>query len=391
MQGHAVLGVDGNWKELQSSEIPCQHESQPILWEQIERVIVSPGIHPRHPIYQAALSRGIDIIGEAELALPHFKKPMVAITGTNGKTTVTLLIEHALNFVGIKAKALGNVGIALCDYLLEPGPEEAFVIELSSFQLETMRTPVFDAAAILNITADHLDRYEDMQDYARAKWRLQHLLKEDGMLFVQKETLEEFSHLRQIENYQKIELIMPTHYTGNDLMAKHDIENASAAWGLCGCFSITSEQFGKALETFQKPPHRIEFVRELNGIQFFDDSKGTNIDAVIQAVCAMKGDVILIAGGVDKGASYLPWVESFAGKVKQIIVIGEAAPKIYGELHNHFNVKIADSLASAVQDAANVAKKGDTVLLSPGCSSFDMFRSYAHRGKEFQRYVQSLK
>jgi UDP-N-acetylmuramoylalanine--D-glutamate ligase len=224
-----------------------------------------------------------------------------------------------------------------------------------------------------------------MQDYARAKWRLQHLLKENGKLFVQKQTFEEFSHLLQIQNYEKIEFELPSDYRN---MPKHDVENAAAAWELCRPF-ISSEQFGKALKTFQKPPHRIEFVRELNGVQFFDDSKGTNIDAVIQAVYAMSGNVILIVGGLDKGASYLPWTE-FCAKVKLVIALGAAAPKIVEELHQTFKIEIADSLASAVQMAASVAKRGDCVLLSPGCASFDMFRDYAHRGEEFQRYVQTL-
>jgi UDP-N-acetylmuramoylalanine--D-glutamate ligase len=417
-QNRAVLGVDSNRSYLETHEelrhlqmkgMICRHDSDPLDWACIERVVVSPGIHPKHFIYQMAQKKGIELIGEAELALPHFKKPMVAVTGTNGKTTVTLLVEHLLNSAGIKARALGNVGTALCDYLINPGPEEAFVVELSSFQLETMRTPVFDAAALLNITSDHLDRYTDMQEYAKAKCRLQYLLKDGAELFVQAQTADEFAHLLQAKNYQtfgfekrsdlwtdqtsikyreKIEYIMPMRYRE---MGRHDIENTLAAWALCQPFSISNEQFCNALETFQKPSHRIEFVREIKGISFFDDSKGTNIDAVIQAVKVMKGSVILIAGGVDKGASYLPWKEQFVGKVKQIIAIGAAAPKIYNELHTFFNIKFADSLASAVKIAVSDAREGDCVLLSPGGSSYDMFRNYAHRGEEFQRYVHSIK
>jgi len=416
-QGHGVLGIDSNLSYLETNEMVChlqtmgmlcQHDGVPIQWNSIERVVVSPGIHPKHPIYQAAKVKGIEIIGEAELALSHFKKPIVAVTGTNGKTTVTLLVEHILNSTGIKAKALGNVGTALSDYLMNPGSEEAFVVELSSFQLETMRTAVFDAAVILNITPDHLDRYSDMQNYAMAKCHLQHLLKHDALFFVQTQTVHEFAHLFQLKNYQtfglekgsdlwtdqnsvkyreKIEGIMPIRYRE---MGKHDNENALAAWALCQPFSISNEQFSKALETFQKPPHRIEFIREIEGVSFFDDSKGTNIDAVVQAVRAMKGPVILIAGGVDKGASYLPWKEQLCGKIKQIIAIGAAAPKIYSELQPYFNIKRADSLATAVKVATSDARGGDCVLLSPGCSSYDMFCNYAHRGEEFQRYVHSI-
>ena len=169
----------------------------------------------------------------------------------------------------------------------------------------------------------------------------------------------------------------------------HDSENARAAWALCRAF-VTEEQFHSALAIFKKPPHRVEFVREINGVSFYDDSKGTNIDAVIKAVGCMKGPVILIAGGVDKGASYLPWKEHFLGKVKQIIAIGEAAPKIFSELHPYFNIQLAETLFSAVTAAAAEALEGDVVLLSPGCSSFDMFRDYVHRGEEFQNSVKLI-
>ena len=411
-QGRHVLGVDGSFSvvdDLQAKGIQCQHDSAAIDWNEIDRVVSSPGIHPNHLLYQTALERGIEVVGEAELALPHFRKPLVAVTGTNGKTTVALLVEHILNESGLRAKALGNVGTALCDYLLDPGSEDLFVVELSSFQLETMRTPVFDAAVLLNITPDHLDRYDDMQEYAKAKCRLQTLMKKEGGFYVQSQVLSSFASLLHSADLQtfgseqdctlrtdriaivyreKIECFLPIRYRE---LGWHDSENALAAWALCRPFSITGEQFCKALETFRKPPHRIEFVRELDGVCFYDDSKGTNIDAVIQAVKTIQGPVILIVGGVDKGASYLPWKDPFSEKVKQIIAIGAAAKKIYQELHPYFNMKLADSLSSAVQAALCSAERGDSVLLSPGCSSYDMFRNYAHRGEEFQRQVHLLR
>jgi UDP-N-acetylmuramoylalanine--D-glutamate ligase len=389
-QGAQVIGIDSNRSRLETPlkdlGLQCQHDSDPVDWSTIGRLVVSPGVDPKTDIYSQAKKRGVEIVGEAELALPKFKKPLVAVTGTNGKTTVTLMVEHILNSAGIKAKALGNVGTPLCSYLLQPGNEEAFVVELSSYQLETMHTPVFDAAVLLNITPDHLDRYAGMREYAEAKCRLQFLLKRGALLHVQTQAAKEFSPLLLPGNYQTFEMIedlLPVQYE-----SKHDSENALAAWVLCRGFCISNEQFCKALETFKKPPHRIEFVGEIDGVSYYDDSKGTNIDAVIQAVNAMQGPVILIAGGVDKGGSYLLWKEAFLGKVKKIIAIGEAAPKIYRELHSYYNIKLADSLSSAVEVAAGEAEKGDFVLLSPGCSSFDMFRDYAHRGEEFQRLIE---
>jgi UDP-N-acetylmuramoylalanine--D-glutamate ligase len=415
-QGQQVLGIDSNRSyfaenkdilQLISQGLVCKLDCESMDWSEINRVVTSPGISPCHPIYQTAKTKGIEIIGEAQLALPYFQRPLLAVTGTNGKTTVTLLTEHILNVAGIQTKALGNVGAALCDYLSNPGPEQVFVVELSSFQLETMHTPVFKTAVLLNITPDHLDRYADLEEYAKTKCQLQRLVKDRSAFFVQAQIVQEFGHLL-LPNYQtfgdekecdlwldeiavryceKIEYIMPIEYRE---MGRHDLENALAAWILCRPFAVSAEQFCEALATFRKPPHRIEFVREVEGVSFYDDSKGTNIDAVVQAVKAMKGPVILIVGGVDKGASYLPWREHFSGKVKHVIAMGAAGPKIYRELHPYFNIQIADSLTSAVITANAEAKRGDCVLLSPGCSSYDMFRNYAHRGEEFQRQVHSI-
>lgn len=393
-EGHLVLGIDHNRTLLQSNEqvrrlqslgLFVQHDSDPVIWEEVNALIVSPGVSPKHPLYREAQEHGTKILGEAELALPHFRKPLLAVTGTNGKTTVTLLVEHVLNAAGIKAKALGNVGIPLCQRLLECGDEEAFVVELSSYQLETMETPVFEAAVLLNITPDHLDRYATMREYAQAKCRLQHLVKSGGTFFVQQEAAAQFSDL-----LTKAEIFSEETLPLEHQFCAHDRENALAAWALCRSFAVTPAQFCSALATFKKPPHRVEFVREIDGVSFYDDSKGTNIDAVVKAVEAMTGPVILIAGGVDKGSSYLSWKAQLSGKVKEIIAIGEAAAKIYSELHPYFKIKLAATLSAAVQLAARDAEKGDVVLLSPGCSSFDMFRDYAHRGEEFQNCVYQL-
>jgi UDP-N-acetylmuramoylalanine--D-glutamate ligase len=417
--GHqaSVVGIDADLALLQTSVELCrlkslglrvQHESEPIDWGCVERLVLSPGVSWKHPICRDAKEKGIAVTGEIELALPYFHRPLIAVTGTNGKTTVTLLVEHILNASGIKAKALGNVGTALCAYLTNPESADVFVVELSSYQLETMHTQVFDAAVLLNITPDHLDRYEGMEDYAKVKCHLQRLMKDSAPLFVQSQAASTFGHLLSSSHYQtfgmekgsdlwtdqsvlfyreNIACILPLDYRE---MGRHDCENALAAWALCRPFSISNAHFCNALATFRKPPHRIEFVRQVGGISFYDDSKGTNVDAVIQAVMAMKGPVILIVGGVDKGASYFLWKEHFAGKVKKIIAIGQAAAKIYSELHPYFNIKLADTLSSAVEAAVIEAERGDFVLLSPGCSSFDMFRDYAHRGEEFQRYVDMI-
>lgn len=413
-QGSLVIGIDercahlematDSLSSLQQIGVHLQSESEPIDWSEIKELIVSPGISPQHPFYVEAAKRLIPIRGEAELALSHFnleavavdplfKRKLVAITGTNGKTTVTLLVEHILNHAGISAKALGNVGEALCDYLLSAGMEQVCVVELSSYQLETMRTPVFDAAVLLNITPDHLDRYSSMQEYAKAKCHLESLLLPNAPFFVQKSVALEYPHLLRSPRLfewdpsETVASLLPIVYKNR---GRHACENALAAWGICHHLGVSASTFTQGLETFQTPPHRIEWVSEVKGVSYYDDSKGTNIDAVIQAVNSMQSDVVLIVGGVDKGASYLPWKEPFANKVKHLVAIGQAAEKIERELNPYFAITRVDSLEKAVILAADLAKKGDCVLLSPGCSSFDMFRDYAHRGEEFQKHVKNL-
>ena len=411
-QGEAVIGIDASLgietRALEALGLLVQQESSPIDWNRVDKLVVSPGIPQSHPLYVRAKVEGIPIIGEVQLALPSLQKPLLAVTGTNGKTTVTLLAAHILNSSGIKAKALGNIGTPLCQYVMQPEQMDVFVIELSSYQLETLHTPVFDAAVLLNITPDHLDRYSGMHAYAAAKCHLQNLVRAAGAFFVQAQAADQFGALLMGREYQrfgmqkgldlwsdksqivyreKMECLLPLHYRE---MGGHDCENVLAAWALCRPFGLLPEQFCEALSTFQKPPHRIAFVREVAGVSYFDDSKGTNIDAVVQAVGTMKGDVVLIVGGVDKGASYLPWKDHFLGKVKKMIAIGEAAPKIYRELHPYFSIQLAGCLEEAVQIARADAKRGDCVLLSPGCSSYDMFCDYAHRGEAYQRAVQTL-
>lgn len=376
-KGCGVIGVDSN-PNLKGKGFEVFHDSSPIDMSDIEQVIISPGVSPEHPLYCEALRKGIEVIGEAELAFRHMQQPCVGITGTNGKTTVTLLAEHVFRYSGKKARALGNVGSPLSAYMLDPDPEEIIIAELSSYQLETMQTPVFDAGVILNITPDHLDRYPSMEEYAKAKCRIQNCMKKQASLYVYEKIPLEFGPL----------LNTPYRTFGGE--GNHDSENAQAVWLLCKEFGISVQQFSAALETFKKPPHRIELVKIIDEITYIDDSKGTNIDAAIRAVESCRGPVILIAGGVDKGASYLPWKQAFKGKVKKIIAIGQAAGKIAHELKDAFAIETAESLEQAVTHADLHAQRGDTVLLSPGCSSFDMFRDYAHRGEEFKRLVNLI-
>jgi len=395
--GKKVLGIDDNLNKLALNPEFIDLKNQGLIaldfqevdFEDIELVIVSPGISPSHPAYKKALELGIPLKGETDFSLSYLKNRCLGITGTNGKTTVTLLTEHVLNACKIKAKAVGNVGTPLSTYLLQADPSEVLVIELSSYQLETMSDPIFDAGVILNITPDHLDRYPSMHEYAEAKCRLKKCIKHAGRLYLYEEVEKEYKDLLGEASYEVYSL-NETSFLFNEKKPFFELLNAYASFCLCKGLGVSEEAFLEGLNSFKKPLHRVEFVKELNGVAFYDDSKGTNIDAVIKAVEAMPGPVILIGGGVDKGASYMPWKKPFLGKVKKIVVIGEAADKIENELSAYFDVEKEKTLEAAIDRALALANKGDCVLLSPGCSSFDMFRDYAHRGDVFKQYINVL-
>ncbi|CUI16245.1 UDP-N-acetylmuramoylalanine--D-glutamate ligase [Candidatus Protochlamydia naegleriophila] len=415
--GAEVHGVDRNATMLETHpdllaikqeglKIKLDHEMNDLAG--FDLVVLSPGISTSHPLAVKALQMGIELIGEIELGCRAAHHSMIGITGTNGKTTVTLLITHVLNQSGLLAKALGNVGVPFTQEILTLKPEEIAVLELSSYQLETLQQKILDEALILNVTPDHLDRYGTMQKYAEAKFGIERSMKNGGSLFVERETKEAYGHLLEGQLvssygytadctvYTDLECVflngqamftLPPALRGKQ---SHDVENLLAAYAVCSRRGISAQQFLQAYATFKKPSHRIEFVLERDGVRYYDDSKGTNIDAVMRAVQSLDGMIILIAGGVDKGASYTPWIQLFKDRVKLICAIGQAADKIKGQLSHQIPVHISTTLDLAIQHAAGLAKKGEIVLLSPGCASFDMFRDYVHRGEEFQRLVRQL-
>lgn len=415
--GALVHGVDRNAYELME-HLEIQNLKQSGFTFGLEKdcedltpfdfIVLSPGISLEHPLVVSAKKKGLPVIGEIELGCQYAKNQMIGVTGTNGKTTVTLLITHVLKCCGFPAHALGNVGIPLTRELLHLPSSDSIVLELSSYQIETFYQPCLDSAIILNITPDHLDRYVTMEAYAAAKCMIERCLKPDGQLYMEESAWHQYGHLLK-EKTPRLYGYSEASFVYTDLQSvfcqgkkrfdlprslqhqrSHELENLLAAYAICEEKGILEEKFLEAWQSFKKPPHRIEFVKECRGVYYYDDSKGTNIDAVIRAVQSLKGPIILIAGGMDKGTSYLPWIEGFRDRVKSICVIGQAAGKIRDQLASHFSVEIFSSLDAAVHQAAQCAEKGDYVLLSPGCSSLDMFTSYIHRGKEFQRIVCEL-
>lgn len=425
-RGASVVGIDSHFEALEKTQeiialckdgLAAMSESDLCQVEEFDLVVASPGIPLSHPYLARAREACIPVIGEAELACSEIadssSSKCVAITGTNGKTTVTTLVEHVLRASGLSVSAVGNIGTPLTSILCQNPPHvneklHIYVVELSSFQLETLKTPFIDAAVILNITPDHLDRHHSMREYAMAKAKIQELVTQKGCLFVEDRCYRDFSDLFHHDNlalygydaacfaytdtydvYIKGEIAfeVPQQHQGRQ---NHEIENTMAAYLLCRQCGVSSTAFIQALKSFKKPPHRIEFVRDVNGVRYYDDSKGTNIDAVIRAVDSLEGEIVLIAGGVDKGAPYTPWLQAFNGKVKGICAIGQAAPKIASDLQKSIPVVRCENLADAVEQARGLSGRKGIVLLSPGCSSYDMFKDYAHRGCEFQRIVNAL-
>lgn len=408
-RGATVYGHDQDPQRFSSEALThVRHKGLlPYTDQAFDCLVPSPGVPQTDLLYAGALASGKEIVGEAELALRLLKEhTILGVTGTNGKTTVTLLVAHVLNRCGKRAHALGNVGTALSSQSILP-KEELIVAELSSFQLETLTTRCLDAAVLLNITPDHLDRYADYTEYAKAKMRIFNCVKPGGKKYVELRCFQQFSPLMDdslqtygqeshcalsteglhlYENGERV-AALPALYQGK---VGHDLENLMAAYALCRSQGISADQFFEQSLTFKKPAHRIEFVSQIKGVSYYDDSKGTNIDAVIRAVESFKGRIILIAGGVDKGFPYHIWAQAFQGKVRTIFAIGQAAPKIKKDLADQLPVELCSSLEEAVLQAAKIALPGETVLLSPGCSSFDMFRDYAHRGEVFKNSVINL-
>jgi len=351
-------------------------------------VVFSPGIDPSHSLFQKARKAGIELLGEIELAFRYLpNRCVLGVTGSNGKTTTALLTAHILNATGKKAAAVGNVGAALSGYALAPDKNEILVVELSSFQLETLSLAHrFDAAAILNITPNHLNRHASMEEYAAAKLRIVHCLKPGGRLFISRQVLQDY----RVKNGTVFDNIigLPPGEEGVRL-GLPEWANVAAARALCSFCKLPEIAIDSALKTFRKPPHRIEWVAEIDGVAYYNDSKASNIEAVMHAVRLFAGPVILIAGGVDKGSSYAPWLACFQGKVAKVVVFGQAAEKMERELGAVVSVNRVSTLKEAIQVARMMSREGDTVLFSPGCSSYDQFVNFEERGEMFKKIVRN--
>ncbi|MBS0629786.1 MAG: UDP-N-acetylmuramoyl-L-alanine--D-glutamate ligase [Verrucomicrobia bacterium] len=352
-RGYTVIGVD-------DKVAPQNFETL----KDFDLFVPSPGIPRTHRLYKMAVEEKIPIAGDVQLALGECKQSCIGVTGSNGKTTTVKMIEHCLNACGKKARAVGNVGDPIADFL---GGDEILVVELSSYQLETLTAKVFDVGIILNIFENHLDRYDSFGEYARAKVRLEHCIKSEGKFYVHRSVDPKLFASRIIE------------YSG---------ENDEAAYLACAYFGIDRKSFDAALSSFVKPPHRIEFVAKIDGVSYYNDSKGTNTAAIIKALEVLNREVVLIAGGQDKGLNFDPLC-AYKDQLSSVVVYGEAREKIATALKQMIDVHVVITLQEAVECARRLVKKEGTILFSPGCASFDAFKNYAERGEAFRQYVRS--
>jgi len=384
-RGEEVIGVDRTANA--SSDMPVLLESSPIDLQGVDLLVKSPGIPFSHPWVVAAQAHRIPIVGEIDLALAELKKKgktVYGITGSNGKTTTTLMATHFLNTCGKTALAAGNVGLPLIAQIHHEA--EVFIVELSSFQLErAIEQPVLDGALILNLTPNHLDRHPTFQMYVEAKMRIARLLKEGAPLYVSRQAASfcPFKHMIFDALQEKVETFLSLSY--RDSLYPHDLHNAAAAYALT---RIPEDFLDKSMESFIRPPHRLEFVHACAGITYINDSKATSVDAVIKAVQAIRTPILLIAGGVDKGGAFSDWLPYFKDKVLRVFALGASAQRIEQELSPEINVQRVSSLEEGVQMASKMAVAGTTVLLSPGCSSYDQFKDYLHRGETFRQIVK---
>lgn len=366
--------------------------------------VASPGIDPKAPLFRNFAARGVPVIGELELGFQCCRRPVIAITGTNGKTTTTQLVARVLNQAGMRTVACGNIGRPLSDALQEQAHLDRFTVEVSSFQLETIQTFRPQVAVWLNLTPDHLDRYRDMDEYRLAKLRLFENQVETDLAVVNFGDALPPLRARRITFSASVpggdfwskgdSLYCGDRYIlslrDTSLRGVHNVENVMAALGVALALGLDLQAAGEAIKSYRPLPHRCEPVGERAGVTFVNDSKATNLDALAKALESATQPVVLIVGGKDKGFGYEPLRDLAAQKVKRAVLIGEMAPAIEKAWLDRVPCLRAATLAEAVRLAAFSASAGDIVLFSPGTSSFDMFKSYADRGDQFRRIVQEL-
>ena len=382
----------------------------------IDLVVLSPGVPTDLPMVNELRNRQIPIWGEIELAYHFAKGRIIAITGTNGKTTTTSLVGEIMANYFDDVKVVGNIGIPYTSVAADTTEDTVTVAEISSFQLETTHEFAPEVTAILNITPDHLNRHHTMECYIETKESItkNQTAGDTCVLNYEDEVLRRFGETLQTKVVffsSKRKLVKGHYIDGEDIfyadgttdtkvinvnelniLGKHNYENVMAAVGMSVSFGVPMDKIVEVLKRFQAVEHRIEYVTEKRGVKFYNDSKGTNPDAAIQGIRAMNRPTLLIGGGYDKQSEYDEWIESFDGKVKKLVLIGQTKEKIAecAKKHGFEDVILCDTFEEAIDTCYANAVSGDAVLLSPACASWGMFANYEERGRIFKEYVRNL-
>jgi UDP-N-acetylmuramoylalanine--D-glutamate ligase len=378
-------------------------------FERAEQIVLSPGVAMHEPEIAAAVARGVPIVGDIELFAQAAKAPVIAVTGSNGKSTVVVLLSAMARRAGLDVRTGGNIGTPALD-LIEANEPDLYVLELSSFQLETLQSLQPQASVVLNISDDHLDRYRDLQDYAAAKQAiyrhaaLQVVNLDDPVAAALADTQQPIAGFTAsapaANEYGLLEVagetwlargevrLMPA--SGVQMAGRHNLVNALAALALGEAAGLPLTAMVETLGEFQGLPHRMQYLTEHNGVRWFNDSKGTNVGATLAAIEGVDGPVVLIAGGDGKGADFSPLAAALQRKGHGVVLIGKDAPLLEAVLQDAVPVRHADDMPQAVQLAAGMAQPGDCVLLSPACASTDMYRNFEARGEAFMQAVREL-
>ncbi|MDY5987085.1 MAG: UDP-N-acetylmuramoyl-L-alanine--D-glutamate ligase, partial [Lachnoclostridium sp.] len=421
-RGADVVLYDGNDKlnrEELRAKLGAESKAEIVLGEcpeelirSLDIVVISPGVPTDLPVVNRMRECGIPIIGEIELAYELGKGEVLAITGTNGKTTTTALLGEIMKRASDSAFVVGNIGNPYTTVVDETREDSVIVAEMSSFQLETIVTFRPRVSAILNITPDHLNRHHTMEAYIEAKMNVAKnqtkddvcvLNYEDEVLrkFGEEVTAEVlyFSSRRKLEKgiyledgniiYRNPEECLVCNVEELKLLGTHNYENVMAAVAMAASYGVDMDVIRETIRDFAGVEHRIEFVAEKNGVAYYNDSKGTNPDAAIKGIQAMRRPTMLIGGGYDKDSSYKEWIESFDGKVKKLVLLGQTKEKIAKEAREcgFYDIILVDTFEEAVMTCVKLAEPGDAVLLSPACASWGMFKNYEERGDKFKEIV----
>lgn len=424
-QGKSVILYDGNTaldSEKLKMQIGADTKAEIVLGElkeevmdTLELVVMSPGVPTDLPVVDQMRAKGLPIWGEIELAYTYGKGDVLAITGTNGKTTTTALLGEIMKKYQESVFVVGNIGNPYTTEVLRMTEKSVAVAEVSSFQLETIHAFRPKVSAILNITPDHLNRHHTMEAYIQAKEDIAKnqteedfcvLNYEDEVTRKFGETLRAnvlyFSSQRKLEKgiyldngmivFKKDTEEILCHVNELKLLGTHNYENVMAASAMAAAYGVPMEIIREVIKAFAGVAHRIEFVCEKNGVAYYNDSKGTNPDAAIKGIQAMNRKTVLIGGGYDKDSEYEEWIESFDGKVKKLVLIGQTREKIAeaAKRVGFEEIVMADTFEEAVKISAEIAEAGEAVLLSPACASWGMFKNFEERGDEFKRIVNAL-